>query len=190
MEKRQDGKRFIKMANGMSVNKVSDFSRVNQRLLQSHFLLQQARKLSQDFLSPLQHDALLNSVLMHLDLALLFYWRELGSYSGLKSAYQLTSLKELQNELSKQALHSQMVDELVDLQATPGSWLYRLQSAINLLSLSEAPQPEAKAFVVDDNQIPLVQIEDDDSLSWSDLEKIIQEFMLVTQRQRVVLAEF
>lgn len=177
-------------ANGMSLNKVSDFSRVNQRLLQARFLLQQARSLPQDSLSPLQHDALINSVLMHLQLALVFYWRELGSYSRLKNAYQIQSLQELQLELSKQNLHSQMVEELIDLQSSRGSWLHRLQSVINGLTVSEVPQPEAKAFVVDDNQIPLVQLEEEKSLSWDDLEKLIQEFMLLTQRQRLVLAEF
>jgi hypothetical protein len=178
------------MANGMSANKVSDFSRVNQRLLQSRFLLQQARNLSQDFLSPLQYDALINSVLMHLQLALIFYWRELGSYSRLKSAYQIHSLQDLKTELNKQNLHSQTVEELIDLQAVRGSWLGRLQAAIDDLTLSESPQLEAKAFVVDGNQIPVVQIEEDEMLSLDDLEKIIQEFMLLTQRQRVVLAEF
>jgi hypothetical protein len=190
MAKRLAGKLFINLANGMSVNKVSDFSRVNQRLLQSRFLLQQARNLSQEFLSPLQYDALINSVLMHMQLALVFYWRELGSYSRLKNAYQIQSLQDLQSELSKQNLHSQIIEELIDLQSAPGSWLRRLQLAINQLTLSESPQPEAKAFVTDDNQIPLVQIDEDQSLSLDDLEKMIQEFMLLTQRQRVVLAEF
>jgi hypothetical protein len=190
MAKPLAGKLFINLANGMSVNKVSDFARVNQRLLQSRFLLQQARNLSQEILSPLQYDALINSVLMHLQLALIFYWRELGSYSRLKNAYQIQSLQDLQSELSKQNLHSQMVEELIDLQSAPGSWLRRLQLAINQLTLSESPQPETKAFVTDDNQIPLVQIEEDQSLSLDDLEKMIQEFILLTQRQRVVLAEF
>lgn len=190
MAKQLAGKLFINLANGMSANKVSDFSRVNQRLLQSRFLLQQARNLSQEFLSPLQHEALINSVLMHLKLALIFYWRELGSYSRLKNAYQIQSLQDLQAELKKQNLHSQTVEELIDLQAARGSWLRRLQTAINDLTLSESPLPEAKAFAVNDNQIPLVQMEDDESLSLDDLEKLIQEFMLLTQRQRVVLAEF
>lgn len=178
------------MANGMSANKVSDFSRVNQRLLQSRFLLQQAQKLSQDFLSPLQHDALINSVLMHLQLALIFYWRELGSYSRLKNAFQVQSLQDLKNKFIEQNLYSQEIEELIDLQSTRGSWLCRLQAAIDELTLSESPQPEAKAFSVADNQIPLVTIEEVETLSLNDLEKIIQEFMLLTQRQRVVLAEF
>ena len=190
MVRRLDGKLFLTMANGMSVNKVSDFSRVNQRLLQSRFLLQQAHKLSQDFVSPLQHDALINSVLMHLHLALMFYWRELGSYSRLKNAFQIQSLQDLKNELIAQNLHSQVVEELIDLQAARSSWLCRLQAAIDDLTLSESPQKEAKAFVLDDNQIPVVMIEDVELLSLDDLEKIIQEFMLLTQRQRVVLAEF
>ncbi len=180
----------MNLANGMSANKVSDFSRVNQRLLQARFLLQQAQNLSQAPLSPLQHDALINSVLMHLQLALVFYWRELGSYSRLKNAYQIQSLQELQSELGKQNLHSQMVDELIDLQSYRGSWLHRLQSVIHDLTVSDVPQPEAKAFVVDDSQIPLVQLEEEKSLSWDDLEKFIQEFVQLTQRQRVVLAEF
>jgi len=180
----------MNLANGMSVNKASDFSRVNQRLLQSRFLLQQARTLSQDFLSPLQYDALINSVLMHLQLALIFYWRELGSYSRLKNAYQFQSLDDLQAELIKQNLHSQIVEELVDLQSTPGSWLRRLQSAIHQLTLSESPQPEAKAFVVNENQIPLIHLDEDESLSLDDIDSFIKEFMLSTQRQRSVLAEF
>ncbi len=190
MARRQAGKPFIKMANGMSANNLSDFSRVNQRLLQSRFLLQQTRDLAQDFLSPLQYDALINAVLMHLQLALIFYWRELASYSRLKNAYQIYSLQDLKDELSKHHQYSQMVEELIELDATRGSWLRRLQTAIDDLTASDAPQPEAKAFVVKDNQIPLVQIEEDQLLSLDDLEKITQEFIQLAQRQRVVLAEF
>lgn len=195
MAKPRAGKRFTTMANGMSVNKVSYFARVNQRLLQARFLLQQARSLSKDFLPPLQHDALTNSVLLHLQLALVFYWRELADYSQLKNAYQIQSLQALQKELEQQNKHSQAVEELANLQSTRNSWLYKLHMAIEELTLSEHPQPEAKAFIEkkspqNDKMISIVEIDEVDVLGWDDLEKIIQDFMLLTQRQRAVLAEF
>jgi hypothetical protein len=174
----------------MSVNKVSDFSRVNQRLLQSGFLLQQARDLSNQHFSPLHHEAALNAVLLHLQLALVFYWREIGSYCQLKMAWQFNSLDDLQTELQKQNRHSRSVEELMDLKLDKKSWLYRLQYAIDQLSLSVTPQPEAKAFVTDDNIIPLVQLQEDTKLELDDLAFFIDQLTLLIQRQRNELAEF
>lgn len=194
MAKRQVGKPFIKTANGMSVNKVSDFSRVNQRLLQAKFLLQQAQIQSQQLLSPIQIEALINSVLWHLQSSLQFYVRELAGYSKLKDAWQLESFAELSALLKTEGKSSQALDEILDLQSSRASWLYRLQTALRELSQSESPQPEAKAFVVepagDLNQIPLVNIEEDDELHFEDLANIIRELTQLIQRQRLVLAEF
>lgn len=182
------------MANGMSANKVSDFSRVNQRLLQAKFLLQQAQIQSQELLSPIQIEALINSVLWHLQSCLQFYVRELASYSKLKNAWQLESFVELSALLKTEGKSSQALDEILDLQSSRASWLYRLQTALHELSQSESPQPEAKAFVVepagDLNQIPLVNIEEDDELHFEDLANIIRELTQLIQRQRLVLAEF
>ena len=194
MAKRQVGKPFIKTANGMSANKVSDFSRVNQRLLQAKFLLQQAQIQSQELLSPIQIEALINSVLWHLQSCLQFYVRELAGYSKLKNAWQLESFDELSALLKTEGKSSQALDEILDLQSSCASWLYRLQHALVELSQSESPQAEAKAFVVepagDLNQIPLVNIEEDDELHFDDLTNIIRELTQLIQRQRLVLAEF
>ncbi len=194
MAKRQVGKPFIKTANGMSANKVSDFSRVNQRLLQAKFLLQQAQIQSQELLSPIQIEALINSVLWHLQSCLQFYVRELAGYSKLKNAWQLESFAELSALLKTEGKSSQALDEILDLQSSCASWLYRLQHALVELSQSESPQAEAKAFVVepagDLNQIPLVNIEEDDELHFDDLTNIIRELTQLIQRQRLVLAEF
>lgn len=194
MAKRQVGKPFIKTASGMSANKVSDFSRVNQRLLQAKFLLQQAQVQSQELLSPIQIEALINSVLWHLQSSLQFYIRELAGYSKLKNAWQLNSFAELSKLLTLEGKSSQSLDEILALQNESGSWLNRLQTALNDLSQSEAPQPEAKAFIVDEkvesNQIPLVDLSDDNELHLDDLGNIIREWARLIQRQRLVLAEF
>lgn len=190
MAKRQAGKPFTSLANGMSVNKVSDFSRVNQRLLQSGFLLQQARQLSVQEFSPLHHEAALNAVLLHLQLALVFYWRELGSYCQLKTAWQFNLLEDLRDELQKQNRYSRSVEELTDLKSDKQSWLHRLQYAIDQLSLPVSPQPEAKAFISDDNIIPLVQLQEENKLTLDDLEFFIDQFKQLIQRQRNELAEF
>jgi len=174
----------------MSVNKISDFSRVNQRLLQAKFLLQQTRQLSQDLLPPLHQDAMINAVLMHFELALIFYLREIASSSRLKMAYQISSIDQLQTEMAAQSSHSQSVDELVELKANRSSWLSLLLGAIRNLSSSTPPQPEAKAFSNNENQIPLVQIEDEPEIDVDQLEIFLREIMLLIQRQRLVLAEF
>ena len=197
MARRQVGKPFIKTASGMSANKVSDFSRVNQRLLQAKFLLQQAQIQSQELLSPIQIEALINSVLWHLQSCLQFYVRELAGYSKLKNAWQLESFVELSAVLKEAGKSSQALDEILDLQSERASWLYRLQDALRNLSQSVSPEPEAKAFIVEPtldannaNQIPLVNIEEDDELHFDDLTHIIRELTQLIQRQRLVLAEF
>lgn len=174
----------------MSANRVTDFSRVNQRLLQARFLLQQARLQTQELLSPIQIEALINSVIWHLQSALQFYVRELAGYSKLKNAHQLHSLVELSNELHKQHKSSQAVDEIIDLKSARGEWLYRLQKAIQIRAESETPKPEEKAFAVDENKIPLANLDEDDDLHLDDLEIIIRELTQLIQRQRLVLAEF
>lgn len=174
----------------MPVSRVTNFSRVNQRLLQAKFLLQQARLQSQELLSPIQIEALLNSVIWHLQSALQFYIRELAGYSKLNNAYQLNSLNELSAELQKQNKSSQAVDEIIDLQSSRGKWLYRLQKAVQILTESEIPKPEEKAFVVDDNKSPLANLDEEGDLHLDDLEIIIRELTQLIQRQRLVLAEF
>jgi hypothetical protein len=182
------------MANGMSANKVSDFSRVNQRLLQAKFLLQQAQFQSQELLSPIQIEALINSVLWHLQSCLQFYVRELAGYSKLKNAWQLESFTDLSALLNSEGKSSQALDEILDLQSERASWLYRLQDALRNLSQSVSPEPETKAFIVeptlDANQIPLVNLVEDDELHFDDLTNIIRELTQLIQRQRLVLAEF
>jgi hypothetical protein len=190
MVKQPAGKRFINLANGMSVNNISDFSRVNQRLLQSRFLLQQARNLSTECLSPLHSEAMSNAVVMHLQSALIYYWREMGSYHQLKMVHQINSLEDLQTALKQQNRHSQAIEELIDLISDKKSWLFRLQNAIRELSLSESVQPEAKAFVSDENFIPLFQLQEKIKLDVSDLDFCINEFTQLIQRQRNELAEF
>lgn len=178
------------MASGMPLNRVTDFSRVNQRLLQAKFLLQQARLQSQELLSPIQIEALINSVVWHLQSALQFYVRELAGYSKLNNAYQLNSLAELSIELQKQNKSSQAVDELIDLHSARGDWLYRLYKATQILTESDIPKPEEKAFAIDDNKIPLANLDEEDDLHLDDLEIIIREMTQLVQRQRLVLAEF
>lgn len=194
MVRRQAGKPFIKVASGMSANKVSDFSRVNQRLLQAKFLLQQAQIQSQELLSPIQIEALINSVLWHLQSCLQFYVRELATYSKLKNAWKLDSFAELSAALKDEEKSSQALDEILNLQSSRASWLYRLQDALRNLNQSVSPEPEAKAFIVeptlDTNQIPLLNIVEDDELHFDDLTNIIRDLTQLIQRQRLVLAEF
>lgn len=157
-------------------------SRVNQKLAQARFLLQNIDDVG---LTALQKNSLTEAACFHLVCAYEHYLREIAEVYGLKNSASLRNESQLIEALEAAHKHPAEAEELVALRQGANTWLAQLHT--HYLSLWIQPKP-VKASA-DGNLIGLVEVEAEPV----DLAKVrlwFASFISLVQRQRETSAEF
>jgi hypothetical protein len=168
-------------------------SLVNQKLGFATAILAQIKSTSNIGKHKLLHQALCESILLHLYSAYLFYLRELAENNKVDNVGTISSLKTLTTLLGQIERHPSEVAELVNLTEQPNTWLSKLLSHYMEVFQSPLKPKEKKAFD-SDNFIAIVDLSrrepdlkelDPDLLSYW-----VSEFKLLIVRQRETGAEY
>jgi hypothetical protein len=166
----------------------SYLSRVNLKLAQTSYII---GLLEVDSAAGHRQKALIEASLFHLNLAFIFYVRELAELNGVKAHHALNSVNQLDESLRALARQSSDVRELSLLVGESGSWLKQLLGAYDALFFSAPTIKVEKAFPVSSGSvIPLVdvlglpEVFDEIEISIGDLKHIHSAFMALVIRQR------
>jgi hypothetical protein len=168
-------------------------SLVNQKLGFATAILAQTNGTPNIKKHKLLHQALCESILLHLYSAYLFYLRELAENNKVDNAESVSSLKVLTTLLGQMERHPSEVAELVNLTEQPNTWLSEfLRHYMGILQSPLKPK-EKKAFD-SDNFISVVDISqcepDLKELDPDLLDYWINEFKVLIVRQRETGAEY
>lgn len=161
-------------------------TRVNQKLSQARYLLRSA---SEESLTPIATNSLLEAVAFHLVCAYQHYLREIAETYGLKNAIGLRTEADLIKAFESAKKYPAEAGELAGLRAEPGSWLSQLQRYYD--SLWQMPVIASQSS--EDNLISLVDV---DSLQNQPPVTLAlaahwhKAFVALVQRQRDTSAEF
>ena len=137
--------------------------------------------------------ALLESTMLQLHQAYLFYLRELGENYGLKAPGQVVDTSALATALEASGRSAGEAAELIALQNDKNSWLARIQLAFNAYGRSPERRKEPKAFSRE-AQIQVIDVTQLDEgapvLTLADLILWQADFRALVLRQRETSAEY
>lgn len=174
---------------------ISHLSIVNQKFVHAGTLLGLASTLKSPTSTSqrLQLRALLDSTILHLGLAYVFYLRELGENYRIKNLDQIDLTSQLVSALAGANKSPSEAQELISLEQDVQSWLHHMLSAHAALRRSPEPEKVKKAFPVD-GLISIVDISDSaEPVSAAGVGEItawLTEFRALVLRQRDTSAEF
>lgn len=173
---------------------ISHLSIVNQKLVYAGTLLGLATAINPSSTPErLKLQALVDSALLHLGLAYVFYLRELGENYRLKHLSSINRAEQLAVALAAANKSPSEAQELILLEQDSQSWLNAVLAAYDSLQRSPEPEKVQKAFPVD-GLISVVDVSDaveqSSPVSANHLAIWLSEFRALVVRQRDTSAEF
>lgn len=174
---------------------ISHLALVNQKLLHAVTLLGLATEVESpsSISGRLKMRALVDSVVLQMGLAYVFYLRELGETYRIKNLEQIHQASQLATALANANKSPSEAEELISLEQEPQSWLHQLRASYAAMQRSPEPEKVHKAFPVDglislvdisDAAEPLPPVAADQAAAW------LSEFRALVLRQRDTSAEF
>lgn len=174
---------------------ISHLVLVNQKLAHTGTLLGLASEVGSQTSAAgrLKIRALIDSAILHMGLAYVFYLRELGETYRIKNLTQINQASQLATALANANKSPSEAQELVGLEQDAQSWLYQLLAAYTAMQRSPEPEKVQKAFPVE-GLISIVDVSDaPEPLPAPDagqVENWLAEFRALVLRQRDTSAEF
>jgi hypothetical protein len=174
---------------------ISHLSIVNQKLVHAGTLLAMASASGapSSTAERLKSRALIDSAVLHLGLAYIFYLRELGENYRIKGLAQINNAAQLAAALESANKSPSEARELMSLEQDQHTWLHQMLAAHALLQRSPEPEKPQKAFP-SGQFIQLVEVTDTPEgpvpLESARVSGWLAEFRTLIIRQRDTSAEF
>jgi hypothetical protein len=174
---------------------ISHLAIVNQKLVHASTLVSLVTSVdSRSSTSErLKYRALVDSAILQLELAYVFYLRELGENYRIKNLARINRASQLADALAGANKSPSEAQELVTLEQDQQSWLCQMLAAYAGLLRSPEPEKIKKAFPVE-GMISVVDIsETTETLPPPDIAQVtiwLTEFRALVIRQRDTSAEF
>ena len=168
---------------------------VNQKLVHAGTLLGLVSEIGSPIPTAgrLKIRALVDSAILHMGLAYIFYLRELGETYRIKNLNGINQASQLAAALANANKSPSEAQELTGLEQDAQSWLYQLQAAYTAMQRSPEPEKIQKAFPVE-GLISVVDVSDTSELlpppDAGQVANWLSEFRALVLRQRDTSAEF